>query len=312
MPHPLKQAFRYHAAISYAGEDAAVARAFADYLRGRELEVFFAEFARERLLGEDLQLEFHKIFMSESERAIVVVSENFIQKVWTLTEFAAVRAAILQRQQQNYLIAVRMDDTVLPGLLPQIGYADIRWEDPAMIGATIVKKCWPELRLQKAYEVASPWSEPDRGRVTFNYRDFDGRYRIGSGLAMFETYWTAGGADRIHCYANQTPSITAIALVPAGTDLYTINDGAALPPRNKSETPLEGQSVVLRNDHGFYAGLTIVDVTYQSGGDATNTVTLDYVILKDGGSDFKTAALPVQISGLLTSERRLADADKPT
>jgi TIR domain len=292
----LREGVRYHVAISYASEDSAFARTLADYLRGRGLEIFFAEFSPERLLGEDLQLEFQKIFMTEAERAVIVVSKNYVNKVWPLTEFAAVRAAILVRQQQNYLIPIRLDDSTLPGLLPQIGYADGSVVTAAEIGATIIAKAWPELRLQKAYEIASPRSASEHGHVTFNYRDYGGRYRLGSGQAEFETHWTTAGPTSIHCYANQTKSITAIALVPKNTSLRAIDDAAALPARNPSETVYVGRSVALRNNHGFYAGLTILNVKSEEHGDITDELTIEYVILKNGGRDFRKAAFPERSS----------------
>lgn len=77
-----REGVRYHVAISYASEDAGFARNLADYLRGRGLEIFFAEFSPERLFGEDMQLELHKIFMTEADRAVVMVSKHYVSKVW--------------------------------------------------------------------------------------------------------------------------------------------------------------------------------------------------------------------------------------
>lgn len=286
MPELLKDDLRYQVAFSYAGEDSAVARELADYLGGRGLKVFFAEFERPRLLGEDLHLEFERVFRTEAERAIVLISEAYVRKVWTRHEFAAVRAAIMERGQQNYLVPVRVDDTPLVGLLSTIGYADVRWQTPAEIGATIVTKFWPSLRFQKAYEVASPWSIVDHGRVTVDYRDFDGRHRIGSGLAMFETYWSRAGTDSVYCYANQTSSVTAIARLPRGVSFETITDASTLAARNTSEMARVGDSIILRNDHGFWAGLEIIEVVNPEDDEALTTVTFDYRILGDGSANF--------------------------
>ncbi|MNY28754.1 hypothetical protein D3C86_1627520 [compost metagenome] len=43
---------------------------------------------------------------------------------------------------------------------------------------------------------------------------------------------------------------------------------------------------MLVNTNGFYAAIKVVDVMAKYGGDKEDIVTLDYVILKEGGSDF--------------------------
>lgn len=106
-------------AISYAGEDAQVAKEIAHRLQKLSLsfEVFFARERTHLLVGRDGEEFFDKLFRI-TKQAIVLVSQHYKKKEWTRYEWDVIR----ERDPENRFIPVRLDDTKLLGLPSNIFY----------------------------------------------------------------------------------------------------------------------------------------------------------------------------------------------
>jgi hypothetical protein len=285
--------FKYDVALSFAGEDRQVVEAIADDLRGRGVRVFYDDFDRTKLWGKDLQEHFVNVYMRWSRYAMIFVSEHYQKKVWTRHELKSALARSLS-ERQEYILPVRLDDTELDGLLPTLGYLDLRRDTPAEICARIIEKVGSADINRKADEVSSPWSPFEQNVVTFDYSNFNGRYRIGQGVYLFETAWSKASDASIYCY-NDPPSIRGVALASMGTDVVDITDAAALDYTSRTRTAREGQIVVLENTHGFFAALHIIDIKDITRHDDRDELTFEYWILRDGSKDFSKT-----VSGLTT------------
>ncbi len=128
---------KYDFAISYAGEDSAVARGIAQRLQetSRDLTVFFAEENAELLVGIDGEQFFERLF-SNAKQAIVLISKHYKQKQWTRLEWDI----ILDRANENRFIPIRLDEAKLLGLssnIIYISFADSNYEE---IIAVCIKK----------------------------------------------------------------------------------------------------------------------------------------------------------------------------
>jgi len=104
-------------AISYAGENAEVAREVAIRLRELGFEVFFAESLRHLLVGTDGEQLFESLFRQARE-VVVFISEHYKRKEWTRFEWDVIR----DRERLDRFIAVRLDDTKILGLPSNIFY----------------------------------------------------------------------------------------------------------------------------------------------------------------------------------------------
>jgi hypothetical protein len=110
-------------AISYASEDREIARQIATSMDARGYKVFYDEF--ENLWGEVLTTKLAKVYGEQSRFCLIIISENYIRKPWTNHEcqFALSRALT---ERGPYILPLRIDDSKLDGLSPNIGYLDLR------------------------------------------------------------------------------------------------------------------------------------------------------------------------------------------
>lgn len=278
---------QYDVALSFAGEDREYVSKVADYLKAKGVSVFYDEFERLSLWGEDLTERFTDVYMKSARFAVLFISEYYRDKVWTHLE----RRAALARQlneDRAYILPARFDDTEIEGLLPTTGYEDLRKISPAEFSVLICQKIGHDLLRTNANQVPSPRSRTPSGIATFDYSSFDGRYRIGYGVCLFETAWSKAGDTAIHCY-NDPSSIRGVALAPRNSKLNDIVDASVLDYSSRVRTPEEGRIVVLENDNGFYAALQILDIKDDTRSDDKDELSFCYWILTDGTKDFSKA-----------------------
>ncbi|ETI60374.1 TIR domain-containing protein [Marinomonas profundimaris] len=115
---------KYDLAISFAGEDRAIAKEIANQIKKMGYSVFYDEFEKAHLLGKNLIEEFLDIYMNQSSYFVPLISLSYKDKVWTKHEFRAALSRSLE-QEGEYILPFRLDNTQLPGLNPHIGYLSI-------------------------------------------------------------------------------------------------------------------------------------------------------------------------------------------
>jgi hypothetical protein len=85
------------------------------------MKVFHDEFHESHLWGSDLSEYLHRVFYSQARWCMMFISKEYIEKMWPTQE----RKSAITRQVEvkgGYILPVRFDDTVVPGLLTSIGY----------------------------------------------------------------------------------------------------------------------------------------------------------------------------------------------
>ena len=152
---------KYDVAISFAGEDRDTARAIAVALRDREYAVFFDEFERARLFGEDLSVELHDIYSEEARYCVILISSHYASKAWTSHERRAAIGRALD-ERRGYILPVRLDGSDLPGFPKVIGYIDLR----SVPIAELVRLICEKLGLPSASASSSPSeAAPTRDKI---------------------------------------------------------------------------------------------------------------------------------------------------
>lgn len=275
---------KYEVALSFAGEDRAYVQMMADGLTARGVSVFYDAFEKAELWGKNLYDHLIEIYQKSARYTVIFVSEHYRAKVWTNHERRAAQARAMN-ESYDYILPARFDDTQIEGLLPTISYIDLRTHSPQEVCVLLCQKLGRDPLKTKAHQIPSPWAPATHGTATFNYSSYNGRFRIGDGVCLFEPKWSKASGTSIHCYTD-APSIRGVALAPRGATLADITDASALDFTSRTRTPEEGRLVVLHNTNGFYAALQILDVKDDTRGDATDELTFRYWILTDGSKDF--------------------------
>ena len=121
----MTDSLEFDIALSFAGEDRSCAEQLARSLRSRGVRVFYDEFFRATLWGKNLYQHLQQIYKEKARYCIVFVSEAYVRKSWTKHELEQAQARSFQ-EDREYILPLRLDDAVLPGVNATIGYVDLR------------------------------------------------------------------------------------------------------------------------------------------------------------------------------------------
>ena len=131
--------YDFDVALSYASEDRAYVSKVADGLRSAGVRVFYDEFMVEDLWGVDLYDYLNDIYFNRARFTVLFSSSNYIAKTWTSHERKSAQARALA-QAGPYLLPVRLDDAVLPGITTTVSYIDGRRTSATDLVAIIGRK----------------------------------------------------------------------------------------------------------------------------------------------------------------------------
>lgn len=150
--------FEFDVAISYAGEDRAVAGELANILRKKGLSVFYDQFYKSKLWGKRLSTWFKKNYGKSSRFVLLLISRHYPVKDWTDFEFAIAKEEESKRKNE-FILPVRFDETKLPGLHSDKAYLDLNKEGLDGIADCLVEKVKagtsqksPEETFREAYQ----------------------------------------------------------------------------------------------------------------------------------------------------------------
>ncbi|MDP2653106.1 MAG: TIR domain-containing protein [Candidatus Omnitrophota bacterium] len=149
--------YQYDVALSFAGEDRSYVDRVAEYLRSKSIRVFYDEFEEVNIWGKDLVEHFAGIYSKEAKYCVMFISRHYAEKAWPRHEKQSALARALG--DQGYILPVRFDDTDIPGLLPTVGYIDLRKNTPEQLSDLIVKKLGQSASPQ-AKEQSPPYRRP--------------------------------------------------------------------------------------------------------------------------------------------------------
>ena len=134
-------------------------------------------------------------------------------------------------------------------------------------------------------------SPATKGKVTFDYSNNDGQYRIGSGACMFETRWSKASDRSIHILRDP-PSIRTVALVKDKREISSIDDARVYDGSSRGRKPGVGQIVLIQNVNGFFAALKVLNIKDDSRGSQVDELTFEYVIQTNGTPGFTKSNIP--------------------
>jgi len=146
--------YSYDVAISFAGENRKFAEAVATGLREADVNVFYDNFYASDLWGEDLSLSLRKVYHEESQFCIMVISEPYVEKMWTNFERQQAIERLIKQKGKAYILPVRLDGYKrdIPGLSGMIGFLSVDSSQPEKVVDAFLKKIGKEIR----YKGSSP------------------------------------------------------------------------------------------------------------------------------------------------------------
>ncbi len=129
----------YDVVFSFAGENREYVRQVADYLSAEGINVFYDEYEPAHLWGKDLVEHFDHIYSRSGQYCVMFISKDYVKKMWTKHERRAALSRAL-KEQGEYILPARFDDTDVPGLLPTVAYIPLSDKSPTKFGKIILEK----------------------------------------------------------------------------------------------------------------------------------------------------------------------------
>jgi hypothetical protein len=128
----------YDVALSYASEQWPFVSEVEERLRGEGVRVFCDALEKYSLWGRNLAEHFEWVFSERARFCIMFISKEYVEKPWPTHER---RAAISRqiRQGGEYILPIRFDSTVVPGLDPGIKYLTASDETPKSVADGFIK-----------------------------------------------------------------------------------------------------------------------------------------------------------------------------
>jgi hypothetical protein len=115
---------RYDVALSFAGEDRDHARKIAELLRTQGFSVFYDEYEQATLWGRNLYSHLSDVYQNRARFCLMFISANYARKLWTKRERESAQARAF-RENREYILPLRLDNTSLPGIEDTVGYIDL-------------------------------------------------------------------------------------------------------------------------------------------------------------------------------------------
>lgn len=123
--------FDYDVVISFAGQQRAEAKAIASCLRKSGAKVFYDDYEKANLWGRNLYDHLADIYQNKGRYCLMLVSADYAAKAWPNHERQNAQARALV-DKTGYILPVRFDNTVVPGLPLTISY--VRFQDEGAEG----------------------------------------------------------------------------------------------------------------------------------------------------------------------------------
>lgn len=118
-----KENISYDLAISFAGEDRVIAEKIADQLKFLGYSIFYDKYEQANLWGKDLYAHLNDVYSNKAKYCLMIISSSYQKKHWTNHERQAAQAKAF-KQNEEYILPLRLDNTEIPGINITVGYVD--------------------------------------------------------------------------------------------------------------------------------------------------------------------------------------------
>ena len=147
-PGPRPTQFEFDIALSFAGEDRDKVEPYANVLKSKGLKVFLDSDQQAELWGADLYVKLDQIYRNQAMFCVVFLSKHYATKRWANHERKSAQARAF-KENEEYILPVRLDDTEIPGIRETIGYIDLRKTSVEDLVSLTLKKVKQEKERMK-------------------------------------------------------------------------------------------------------------------------------------------------------------------
>lgn len=119
----MSNGYEFDIALSFAGEDRQIAFEIAKALKDNGIKVFYDDFEKASMWGKDLYEHLADVYSNRARYCVMIISSNYSRKTWTTHERRNAQARAF-RENQEYILPLRLDKTEIPGIPETIGYVD--------------------------------------------------------------------------------------------------------------------------------------------------------------------------------------------
>lgn len=129
----------YDIALSFAGEQREYVEQVATELNNLGIKTFYDNFEQIDLWGKDLYQHLNDIYKNKCLYCIIFISKEYAEKLWTKHELSSAQTRAF-KENREYILPTRFDDTELPGLNETIGYINLNEISPTELALMASKK----------------------------------------------------------------------------------------------------------------------------------------------------------------------------
>jgi hypothetical protein len=131
--------FEYDIALSFAGEDRAVAEEFAELLRAKDIKFLLDEFQPAEEDSNKFDTHLAELYRTKARYCVMLVSQHYPLKTWTETQRVSMQQRVL-RDADEYILPIQLDDFEMPGIRETKGYMDLRQHSMESIVSLLEQK----------------------------------------------------------------------------------------------------------------------------------------------------------------------------
>ncbi len=137
--------YPFDVCLSFAGEQRNYVKRVANRLTKKGARVFFDEYKQVELWGKDLYAHLDDVYRNSARYCVIFASKQYEKKLWSNHERRSAQARALS-ENREYILPARFDSTEIPGLLPTIGYVNLKNTSASKLADMIVEKLRPRQR----------------------------------------------------------------------------------------------------------------------------------------------------------------------
>ena len=130
---------KYDIGLSFAGEQRPFIELVASSLRDKGLKVFYDDYETTNLWGKDLYQHLSDVYQNKCKYCIIFISKEYAGKLWTRHELKNAQARAF-KENREYILPVRFDNTVLPGITDTVSYISAENYSEVEIAELVYKK----------------------------------------------------------------------------------------------------------------------------------------------------------------------------
>jgi hypothetical protein len=131
--------FRWDVCLSFAGEQRPYVSKVAAALKKANVRVFYDDYEQVGLWGKNLYEHLDEVYQVQARFCVLFLSEQYAKKAWTNRERQSAQARAL-KENREYILPARFDDTEIKGLQDTVAYVDLRKMTPKQFANLIIKK----------------------------------------------------------------------------------------------------------------------------------------------------------------------------